>query len=249
MTKIAILGGGEEELSILSEFHRTPDINIIAIYDRDPRAVALEIAEIIGVPTYSDNSFLQAFHEADYIIVTEKREIYKGEIALLQKERKRIINPSEAVSYLAGESKEGGKTIRAPWPAHLDEALQYINRITNRERLLKWLLEISVRGVEASSGSIMLHSERTKELYIGYATGLSTDVVKKTRQKFGEGIAGRVAETGNALLIKEIVDTPLYREGRERQEIQSAVSAPLIYEGAVLGVLNVSTNKGEKKLN
>ncbi len=55
---IAILGGGEEELNVLSEFHRTPHIAIIGVYDRDPRAVALEIAEIIGIPAYSDDRFL-----------------------------------------------------------------------------------------------------------------------------------------------------------------------------------------------
>jgi len=42
ITRIAILGGGEEELNVLSEFHRTPGVVIVGIYDRDPRAVALE---------------------------------------------------------------------------------------------------------------------------------------------------------------------------------------------------------------
>ena len=46
--KIAILGGGEEELNILSEFHRKPNYEIIGIYDRDDLAVGLQIAEIIG---------------------------------------------------------------------------------------------------------------------------------------------------------------------------------------------------------
>ena len=46
--KIAILGGGEEELNILSEFHRSPGVTVVAVYDRDARAVALEIAEIVG---------------------------------------------------------------------------------------------------------------------------------------------------------------------------------------------------------
>ena len=43
--RVAILGGGDDELQILSEFHRTPGIEVIGIYDRDTRAVALEIAE------------------------------------------------------------------------------------------------------------------------------------------------------------------------------------------------------------
>ena len=46
--KIAILGGGEDELNIRSEYHRDPGFDILGIYDRDPRAVAMEVAEIIG---------------------------------------------------------------------------------------------------------------------------------------------------------------------------------------------------------
>lgn len=247
--KIAIMGGGEEELSLLSEFHRTPGINIVGLYDRDPRAVAMDIAEIIGIPKFSDDLFLEKFRDADYIIVTEKRKLYEREIDLLRSEGKKIVNPTEAVTYLSAPPPGEEKPEQPPWPAHLEEALHYINRITDRERLLKWLLEISVRAVQASSGSIMLYSEKTGELYIGYAIGLSAEVVKKTRQKLGEGVAGNVARSNKVRLIKEIVETPLYKEGRERQEIQSAVSAPLSYKERLLGVLNISTNRGEKKLD
>ncbi|MFA4948760.1 MAG: hypothetical protein WC674_09695, partial [Candidatus Krumholzibacteriia bacterium] len=212
--KIAILGGGEEELNVLSEFHRTPDIAIIAVYDRDPRAVALEIAEIIGIPAYSDDSFLDAFLKADYIIVTDKRKLYDKEIALLKKERKRIVNPAEAVGQFSPAAQGKDDASSHPWPLHLEDALEYMNHITDRERLLKWLLEVAIRAAGASSGSIMLYSTESRELYIGYANGLSAEVVKRTRQKLGEGIAGTVARTLTPLLITEIVNSPLYRDGR-----------------------------------
>ncbi len=246
--KIAILGGGEEELNVLSEFHRTPDVSIIGVYDRDPRAVALEIAEIIGIPAYSDGSFLGAFLKADYVIVTDKRKLYEKEIALLKNERKRIVNPAEAVGQFSPAAEGKGDEESHPWPAHLEDALEYMNHITDRERLLKWLLEISIRAVGASSGSIMLFSAESQELYIGYANGLSAEVVDRTRQKLGEGIAGTVARTLTPLLITEIVNSPLYRNGREREDIASSVSVALVHGGKLLGVLNVSTRANEKKL-
>lgn len=247
--RIAILGGGEEELTIMSEFHRTPGVAIVAIYDRDPRAIALEIAEIIGVRTYCDDSFLEAFAAADYVVASEKRKRYEKEIELLKREKKRIINPAEAVGHVVPGSRDSDETSKHIWPAHLDEALQYMNRITDRERLLKWLLEISVRAVDASSGSIMLFSRETNELYIGYANGLSAEVVEQTRQKLGDGIAGTVASTLKPLLITEIVKNPLYAQGREREDIQSSISTPLQFQGRLLGVLNVSTSRDEKKLS
>ena len=249
--KIAILGGGEDELNILSEYHRDPGFEILGIYDRDPRAVAMEVAEIIGVPIFSDRSFLKAFEHADYVVVTGKEGPYNAEIGMLSQAGVKVLNPSEAASNMADNTagKEEEPSEKPPWPRHLEQALQYMNRITDRDRLLKWLLEISVRAVEASSGSLMLHSEQTGELYIGYAMGLSEEVVSNTRQKVGSGIAGKVAETGKSMLVQDLVDTPLYRDGRERNTISSSVSAPLTVGKTLIGVLNISTSEGERKLD
>ena len=249
--KIAILGGGEDELNILSEYHRDPGFEILGIYDRDPRAVAMEVAEIIGVSVYTDRSFLQAFQEADYVVVSGKGGPFNEEIGMLSRTGVKILNPSEAASDMADSAAEKEKTSpdKYPWPKHLEQALQYINKITDRDRLLKWLLEISVRAVEASSGSIMLHSEQTGELYIGYAMGLSDEVISSTRQKVGSGIAGNVAETRKVILVHDLVDNPLYRDGRERNTISSSISAPLTVGDTLIGVLNVSTIEGERKLD
>lgn len=247
--KIAILGGGEEELNILSEFHRDPGIEIIGIYDRDKRAVALEIAEIIGVPIYTDRSFVDAFSAADHVIITGSRASFGEEIRMLRRAGVRLMTPSESASKAAEQPSTETAEAPVPWPQHLEQALGYINRITDRERLLKWLLEISVRAVQASSGSIMLLSEQTDELYIGYAMGLSEEIIAVTRQKVGTGIAGSVAATGRARLIQNLVDTPLYRGGREREQILSAISVPLSDAGRIIGVLNISTDHGENELS
>ncbi|MDD3642890.1 MAG: GAF domain-containing protein [Candidatus Krumholzibacteria bacterium] len=247
--QVAILGGGEEELNILSELHRDPAIEIVGIYDRDRRAVAIEIAEIIGVPVFTDRSFVEAFKTADHVIIAGSRSAFGEEIRLLRREGVRLMTPSESASR-AVERQPAGTTDEKPlpWPQHLEQALSYIDRITDRERLLKWLLEISVRAVQASSGSIMLLSEQTKELYIGYAMGLSEEVVSGTRQKIGTGIAGSVASAGKARLIRNLVETPLYRDGRERESILSAISVPMIDTGVLVGVLNISTDRGDREL-
>lgn len=246
--KVAILGGGEEELNILSELHRDPSVDIVGIYDRDPRAVAVEIAEIIGVPVFTDHSFVDAFKASDHVIVTGSRSAFGEEIRLLRRAGITLMTPSESASRAVEQAPRAPEEPPVPWPQHLEQALTYIDHITDRERLLKWLLEISVRAVQASSGSIMLLSEQAGELYIGYALGLSQDVISGTRQKVGTGIAGTVAASGKARLIREIVDTPLYRDGRERESIQSAISVPMTDGGALIGVLNVSTDRGEREL-
>ncbi len=247
--KIAILGGGEEELNILSELHRSSRIDLVGVYDTNPKAVALEIAEIIGIPRFSDNSFIDAFRKADYTVISGNRSAYEEEIRLLKQHGIKIINPAEAAGFLSNKSirqverEDGSRCFE-----NLDEALKYIYRINDRERLLKWMIRLSIDTVKASSGSLMLYSNKTAELFIGYAFGLSKEVIESTRQKLGEGIAGSVARTGKAKLINKILETPLYQDGRERESIKSAISAPLIHQNKLIGVLNISTNEGEKTL-
>lgn len=255
-TTIAILGGGLDELNIISEFHRNPEYRIAAVYDPDPQSVALEIAEIIGIPVFTDETFVEPFIAADYIIVSEDRRKFEREIALLRKARSRLVNPNEAASYLAagGAGREtagdgdGSAPAEAPWPMHLEQALEYLNRITDRERLLKWLLEIAVRAAGASSGSIMLLAEHTDDLYIGYASGLSPDVIRDTRQRIGEGIAGLTARERRARVIHDFLPGSAPFAERERPDILSAISCPLIHGDRLLGVLNVNTNEGDKTL-
>ena len=136
--KIAILGGGEDELNILSEYHRDPGFEIIGIYDRDSRAVAMEVAEIIGVSIYTDRSFLKAFQEADYVVVSGKGGPYNEEIGMLSRTGVKILNPSEAASDMADSAagKEKEPSEKYPWPKHLEQALQYINKIKNFLKIL-----------------------------------------------------------------------------------------------------------------
>jgi GAF domain-containing protein len=120
-----------------------------------------------------------------------------------------------------------------------------LEKVFNRQELLKFLLDVAVKATRSSAGSVMLYSPEANELYIGYATGLSDRVVKGTRQKLGEGIAGTVAQLKEARLIRSPDDDSLYAGDRERVTIASALSAPLMWQERLLGVVNVSTNKSE----
>ena len=91
----------------------------------------------------------------------------------------------------------------------------------------------------------MMYSHEAGELYIAHATGLSERVVRNTRQKLGEGIAGSVAKERKGKLIRQA--TP-YPKDRDRAHITSACSVPLVDGDALLGVLNVSSTEGGKEL-
>ncbi|HAW60705.1 MAG TPA: hypothetical protein DCW86_04470, partial [Actinobacteria bacterium] len=77
------------------------------------------------------------------------------------------------------------------------------------------------------------------ELTIEAATGLSEEAIKQTHLKFGEGIAGWVAEKGEPLLISDISKDSRFKDLKRREDICAALCVPLKIKGKVIGVLNV----------
>ena len=110
------------------------------------------------------------------------------------------------------------------------------------ERLCSSVLDSAVRTVHAASGSLMLIDEQGQYLRIMTAFGLSDLVVQETRQRVGQGIAGRVAEEGEPLLLVGTIGDERFPVRGERPEIPSAVCVPIVAEGRVLGVLNVNSD-------
>ena len=94
--------------------------------------------------------------------------------------------------------------------AHDEDALAAFERLFDRTRLLKLLLDLAVEETGASNGSIMMYSVQAQELYIAHASGLSERVVRNTRQPFFQAIFdleskemafGRVALLGDAAFV------------------------------------------------
>jgi GAF domain-containing protein len=130
--------------------------------------------------------------------------------------------------------------------AAIHRTLSRIEEALDREGLLRWLLGLATRATGACSGSIMLYDTSAEELYVAFAYGLSQHTLHRTRVRLGQGIAGRVAQTRQA----EFIDSnrnPGAR--RDRSHIRSAISAPILWEGKLLGVLNISAEEGQGGLN
>ncbi|MDZ7859944.1 MAG: GAF domain-containing protein [Candidatus Krumholzibacteriota bacterium] len=245
---IAIIGGGEKQLSVLSQFHELSDFYILGIYDTNKKALALEIAEIIGINTYSDKSFINIFRDADYIIADKNNTKFREEIELLTAQGLQVIDILDAHKL-----HENKKITESSEPysstSRFESALKQLNRLSDRDKLLEWILGIAVKRLDASSGSIMLYSENTEELYIAYAKGLSSEVIENTRQKLGDGIAGKAASLRKVILTEDIVKGVRgVLAKKERNKIQSAVTAPIIYRDNLIGVLNISTDRDEREL-
>ncbi|NIM19762.1 MAG: GAF domain-containing protein [Candidatus Latescibacteria bacterium] len=237
---------------MLSEIHKQEGIRIALIFDPNPSAVGLEIAEILQIPRFHRPQKLPDTH-VDYVIVSEPRERFEEELKALAGAGASILTHSEAMKSLCGGDEEEEK-IKAPQEVEtglytIDDALIAFERLLDRKETLKFLLDVAVKAANAAAGSIMLYSKEAQELYIAYAIGLSERIIRTTRQKLGEGIAGAVAQEKSGKLIHLRHDKSPYATERERMDIASAISVPLMWEGVLLGVLNVSCGKSDPPLD
>jgi HD-GYP domain-containing protein (c-di-GMP phosphodiesterase class II) len=87
----------------------------------------------------------------------------------------------------------------------------------------------------------MLLDQERKELFIKGAYGLEEQVVARTRVEVGSGIAGKVAETGDPLLVRDIEKSG-YKDApnHPQYETKSFLSVPLMIGSTVIGVINVN---------
>ena len=119
--------------------------------------------------------------------------------------------------------------------------LDRIEDVMDRDKLLPWLLSLSVSSAGGESGSLMLHDPLADDLYIAAAMGLTPATLQSVRQGLGQGIAGRVALSRRP----ELVHGPQPESaGRERGEIVCALCVPLLHGDELMGVLNVNAAAG-----
>jgi len=128
-------------------------------------------------------------------------------------------------------------------------ALRRVSTAVSRLRDLDAILHIALDSVLAimseAIGGILLLDEQTQTLSYRVYRGLSHGYVQGMRLRLGEGIAGTVAQTGNAVLLEDISADPraassdlIHVEG-----LKAFVSVPLRAKDSVLGVLNVASRR------
>lgn len=106
--------------------------------------------------------------------------------------------------------------------------------------LLVALLEGLQGALDTDFASIMLVEDDGVRLRLRASVGLSEAARANRLVPLGDGVAGKIAETRESLIVDDIAATdpvsPLLGEG-----MTSVVGAPLFSDGALLGVINAGT--------
>ncbi|MBD3180385.1 MAG: GAF domain-containing protein, partial [Candidatus Latescibacteria bacterium] len=121
----------------------------------------------------------------------------------------------------------------------------------NRERFLSLIVETLAGFLQARKTSIMALDEDEGVLRVVAAKGMDPEFVQNTKVRVGERIAGKVFEEGKAAHINDIEENDQFRMANNSAYYgtHSFISAPLMYRGEVVGVVNVSDHVEGKEFS
>ena len=78
------------------------------------------------------------------------------------------------------------------------------------EEALRSILKLLCDRMEMDLGTISLLGQEENEVAIDIAYGLSRSEIKRGRYKIGEGITGKVVESGKPVIVPRISSEPLF---------------------------------------
>jgi signal transduction histidine kinase len=112
------------------------------------------------------------------------------------------------------------------------------------DEILNVALDTVLEIVNGTIGGILLVDDRTQDLHYQVQRGLSAKYAEQMHLKFGEGIAGSVAQTDEPVLLKDISADP--RTARldlvSAEGLKAYVAVPLRAKNKVVGVMNVASH-------
>lgn len=124
----------------------------------------------------------------------------------------------------------------------VSQAAQLITRSTNAKPAIDGILRLLSELLGLNRGRVVLPNTDSGELSIVYSYGLTEDEKEKGHYSIGEGVTGRVYQTGQLALTQNIDDDPIYlTRAVERttlpDEAVSFLAVPIIIDENPIGVL------------
>ena len=123
----------------------------------------------------------------------------------------------------------------------LNEMVETTARIPQIQDLLAHVLERTMRAVRARIGSIMLLDRERQKLRVAVARGQSDGAPAHAEITVGEGIAGKVVQHGEAVLVEDIeTDSRFAKTSDPKYGGGSFICMPLRVQDRIIGVVNLA---------
>ncbi len=124
------------------------------------------------------------------------------------------------------------------------ESVALLGRSMDEAYVVREILHLLSEFLGLNRGRVIMPDPATGDLRIVYAYGLTQEEIKRGRYQAGEGVTGRVMETGETVIIQDVDAEPgfLFRAvDRERLpgETVSFIALPIEQGGRRIGMLGV----------
>ena len=118
-----------------------------------------------------------------------------------------------------------------------------VSGLWDLDAILNVALDIVLQVFSSSIGGILLFDERVQKLCYKAHRGLSAEYVGEMCLTMGDGVAGRVAQTGEPVLLEDISKDPYATRSDliKAEGLKAFVSVPLKAKERVVGVMNVAS--------
>lgn len=137
--------------------------------------------------------------------------------------------------------------------ARFTESLQhFLERIssTDPDTTYVSILSNSKDLLQAERASLFVFDSPSNQLVLKAAAGLTLESSAVSPLRLGEGISGRVLESGKALVVEDILKSRLKPAPSDRKyKTRSFISYPITISGRKIGVLNVTDKRSGAKYN
>jgi len=127
----------------------------------------------------------------------------------------------------------------------IERVLKLDATVIDPRQLVDGLLALVGDDMQAQRCSLMLVAPEPGYLYLAASRGLAPKIVEGSRIRIGEGVAGRVAQAREPLLVQDVrhaTTHPLLLD--QHFTTGSFISFPLVYRGELVGVVNL-TNRAQ----
>ncbi len=122
------------------------------------------------------------------------------------------------------------------------------SRQHNISELLNEVLQIMETDMGVSRGTLTLRKPGTDILNIEASSGLSSSEMRRGQYELGEGVTGRVAQTGLPQLIPDISESSefLNRTQARGDQKTAFLCVPIVHHKEVIGTMSIDLPAGEE---
>ena len=236
--------GGEAVLNVLKE---NPSISIVGVAETNPHAPALKLVRKEGIPVLSDIKKLVS-KKLDVIIDLTGSKSVEAEILSLKQPGTELMGGISAMLMwqLADERRKREKDKEKVLREH--EALYHlgliIESIDSINDAASAVVDYATKLLNMPAGSMAIYDEKREVMRLVASKGFSKDfenVDEWTLRK--GGVTAKVFNASGPIFIPDLREEPSINPLLLKEGARSALIAPLLVEGKIIGALYINDFK------